>query len=80
MKVQRIDFDHELPSRVTVEMTIHELALVSKLTGRESGRTLTEAGLGNLIEVNGALYDGAIGVFNSYFDTGVDGFLRGDTY
>ena len=79
MKVQRIDFKNEQPTVITAELTIEELALVVKLTGRESGTSLMDEHLGRFIDANSTLYDGGVRVFNTYYENGVEGYLRGDT-
>jgi hypothetical protein len=77
MKVQALKLDDDLlPTTVTVEMTIQEAALFARMTGSLSPATVTTALGASWAEVNEEVYEGlAHGVFNRYWDDGVDGVI-----
>jgi hypothetical protein len=68
--------DDEMPETVTVELTIHEAALFARMTGSLSPVTVTNAIGASWATVNELAYEGlAHGVFNRYWDDGVDGII-----
>jgi hypothetical protein len=77
MKVRALTLDDDsMPTTVTVEMTIQEAALFARMTGSLSAVTITTALGASWAEVNEDVYEGlAHGVFNRYWDDGVDGAI-----
>lgn len=72
MKTQRIDFKDELPAAITVELTLDEAVLITRLLGMESGDSLTNKGLVHLATASHDVYNGLTGnVFNPYWENGV---------
>lgn len=77
MKVKRIDLDdEEMPETVLVELTHDEAVFLAVLLGRLRGNQ-EEAILKGGSALGGGVYDGlAGGVFNRFYEDGVDGAVR----
>lgn len=76
MKIKTIELADGLPSEITVVMTEREAALIARLIGPT---TATER---NKIQHDGGAVGNNVyaaltgGVFNRFYDSGVDGVLR----
>lgn len=75
MKIQSVEFDdNEMPRLVTARLTLREAAMIAIVFGRLSPASAREQGLDP--EVTGTVHDKLTGVFNAYYEDGVDGYLR----
>lgn len=78
VNLKKLAFKNGNPSVVTVEMTIKEAAFLAKTLGKQNGLMKQEIYPGYEDEEHTA-YDCLVGdVFNRYWDSGVDGYVRGD--
>ena len=76
MKINTIQFgDNEKPAKVTATFTIREAAMIAKAFGRLSPTSATEAGLDP--SATSSTYDALTGVFNAYYEDGLNDYLRG---
>lgn len=77
MKVKRIDLDdEEMPERVTVELSHDEATFLAVFLGKLNGAQEEEAMKGGSALGSGIYWGLAGGVFNRFYEDGVDGAVR----
>jgi hypothetical protein len=76
MEVLNVSLSKGLPTEVTVKLTIEELAVIGRMTGRLSPITAEEV-FPKAYEATSEMYDASVGeVFNRWWDGGIDDYLR----
>lgn len=77
MRIQTVHLDdNELPNLITATLTLREAAMIAKAFGPLSSDSAREQGLD--WEVTSTVYDKLTGVFNAFYEDGVDGYFKAD--
>ena len=79
MRIKQLNYDdNEKPQTVLAELTVQELAFIHIVTGRmnhiEGNAVMPDGG-----QIGSNLYDAAASVFVRHWESGVDGYLSGET-
>lgn len=72
MKIKKINLDSDgNPKKVTVELTVEQVAFIGKVIGSMNGITSREVMTGGEA-ISSSIYDGiSAGIFNRYYDGGI---------
>jgi hypothetical protein len=77
VRIQTVHLDdNELPRLIDATLTMREAAMITKAFGRLSPNAAREQGFDP--EITSTVYDKLTGVFNAFYEDGVDGYLKAD--